>query len=112
MKNLIVMTLAMLIAGTPAAAGTTDHFLADRHVERGVKCESCHVNGDTSKPVRKAQCLACHKSYEELAKKTANVHPNPHFNHYGERDCTTCHKGHQQSTLSCSQCHKFNLKTP
>ena len=84
----------------------------DRHVERGVKCESCHVNGDTSKPVRKAQCLACHKSYEELAKKTANVHPNPHFNHYGERDCTTCHKGHQQSTLSCSQCHKFNLKTP
>ena len=112
MKNLIVMTLAMLIAGTAAAAGTTDHFLADRHVERGVKCESCHVNGDTSKPVRKAQCLACHKSYEELAKKTANVHPNPHFNHYGERDCTTCHKGHQQSTLSCSQCHKFNLKTP
>lgn len=99
-------------AGTAAAAGTTDHFLADRHVERGVKCESCHVNGDTSKPVRKAQCLACHKSYEELAKKTANVHPNPHFNHYGERDCTTCHKGHQQSTLSCSQCHKFNLKTP
>ena len=75
------MTLAMLIAGTAAAAGTTDHFLADRHVERGVKCESCHVNGDTSKPVRKAQCLACHK-------------------------------GHQQSTLSCSQCHKFNLKTP
>ena len=69
MKNLIVMTLAMLIAGTAAAAGTTDHFLADRHVERGVKCESCHVNGDTSKPVRKAQCLACHKSYEELAKK-------------------------------------------
>ena len=56
MKNLIVMTLAMLIAGTAAAAGTTDHFLADRHVERGVKCESCHVNGDTSKPVRKAQC--------------------------------------------------------
>ena len=48
MKNLIVMTLAMLIAGSAAAAGTTDHFLADRHVERGVKCESCHVNGDTT----------------------------------------------------------------
>ena len=67
MKNLIVMTLAMLIAGSAAAAGTTDHFLADRHVERGVKCESCHVNGDTTKPVRKAQCLVCHKSYEALA---------------------------------------------
>ena len=47
-----------------------------------------------------------------LGAGTAGLHPNPHYNHFGDRDCNTCHKGYEKSTLTCNQCHKFDLKTP
>ena len=63
-------------------------------------------------PVRKDACHACHGSYEKLAKRTEKVTPNPHYNHFGDRDCSTCHKGHAKNVITCRQCHKFDLKTP
>ena len=87
-------------------------YTADRHLARKVPCQACHVTGDTSVPVRKENCLVCHQSYEVVAQKTKDLKPNPHFNHYGERDCSTCHFGHKPSVTSCNQCHKFDLKTP
>ncbi|WP_295478973.1 cytochrome c3 family protein [Sutterella sp.] len=95
-------------APTNPAAGTT----AERHVAKKFDCAVCHKSGDFAKPVRKDACLACHGSYAKLAERTAKDHPNPHISHYGERDCATCHKGHQKSTLTCNECHKFELKTP
>lgn len=52
-------------------------------------------------PVRKDACLACHGSYEKLAKRTEKVTPNPHYNHFGDRDCSTCHKGHAKNVITC-----------
>lgn len=107
MKNWILLALVCALTQTVSA-----QTIAERHMAQGVKCEACHLQADKSVPVRKQACLQCHKSYAALAEKTKNDHPNPHFNHYGERDCSVCHKGHQPSTLVCNQCHKFDLKMP
>lgn len=104
----VVCAMAALNAAQAAPAGTT----AERHLAKGLQCTVCHVNGDQTRVVRKAQCLACHMNYETLAKRTADKHPNPHANHFGDRDCSTCHKGHGPSQLTCNRCHKFDLKTP
>ena len=110
---LLVAGFAAFFAGiSTAMAADATHFLADRHIERKVPCQSCHIGNNTEKPVRKEACLTCHGSYAKLAERTAKVEPNPHFNHFGDRDCSTCHKGHTPSVLSCAQCHKFDLKTP
>ncbi|MDO4938281.1 MAG: cytochrome c3 family protein [Sutterellaceae bacterium] len=109
MKKFIAAVAAGLMATCVAAAdGTT----ADRHAAKGVKCEMCHISAEKTTPVRKEACLKCHGSYEQLAKRTAKVEPNPHDNHFGDRDCSTCHKGHTKSVVTCNQCHKFDLKTP
>ena len=108
MKHLLVLVLSALTASVVFA----QPYTADRHLARKVPCQACHVTGDTSVPVRKQNCLACHQSYEVVAQKTKDLKPNPHFNHYGERDCSTCHSGHKPSVTSCKQCHKFDLKTP
>ncbi len=110
MKKSLILALAaasLALSQTSLAAGT-----ADLHKAMNVKCIACHVTGDKSVPVRKAACLKCHGSYADLAKRTEKLHPNPHYNHFGDRDCSTCHKGHQASVLTCDQCHKFDLKTP
>ena len=110
MKKTLILALAAMSLGfgtSAYAAGT-----AELHTAMGVKCESCHIAKDKTIPVRKAACLQCHQSYEKMAERTAKVHPNPHFNHFGDRDCSTCHKGHEKSVLTCDQCHKFDLKTP
>lgn len=108
MKRIICAMAFALVFSSVQAAGTT----ADRHAARGAACETCHVAKDGNAPVRKEACLACHGSYDKMAERTKDAVPNPHFNHYGERDCSTCHKGHQKSVLSCNGCHKFNLVTP
>ena len=103
-----ILSTLMLTATVSAAAAPT----AERHAAKGIQCVSCHADVEKALPVRKAACLKCHGSYEAVAKRTEKIEPNPHFNHFGERDCSTCHKGHAASTVSCSQCHKFDLKTP
>ncbi len=108
MKHLLVLVLSALITSVVFA----QPYTADRHLARKAPCQACHVTGDTSVPVRKENCLVCHQSYEVVAQKTKDLTPNPHFNHYGERDCSTCHFGHKPSVTSCNQCHKFDLKTP
>jgi len=97
MKNLFLLATGALFAASALAAESPR--LADLHMKAGAKCETCHVTKDTAKPVRKAACLACHGSYDALAKQTAAVKPNPHYNHYGDRDCSTCHKGHEKGSL-------------
>jgi len=93
-------------------AGAAEGFLSDRHVGRGVTCESCHttmppkaVNGDT--------CLKCHGPYSALAKKTDDKDINPHDTHLGEADCSLCHKGHKKPVLACDECHEFrDMRVP
>ena len=113
MKKMMLMTLAAFsLAAAPAWAAPSAKTLADYHVAGGVKCESCHVQ--KNRAPHKDECLKCHGgSYAALAKKTEKVNPNPHYNHFGDRDCSTCHKGHDKPVLTCEECHKFKtLKMP
>lgn len=109
MKNFFIFLLSSMLVTSVFAA----NFTADRHTARGIECTSCHREMNTDLPVRQQTCLKCHGgSYAAVAQRTKKVVPNPHFNHFGDRDCSTCHKGHQPSAPTCSQCHKFDLKMP
>ena len=93
------------------AAGATE--FKQRHEALGVACAACHgadLNFSTIPPM--AQCLTCHGSYEAVAALTASVIPNPHHSHMGEVTCTDCHSEHQESRLSCNQCHVFDMDVP
>ena len=81
--------------------------LAQRHVERGVKCEMCHAT-QPPKTVKQDQCLKCHSSYEALAKRTDKKDINPHDSHIESPECTQCHSGHGKPRLLCDECHEFS----
>ena len=73
---------------------------------------ACHKTAPKAgAKVKKQVCQGCH-SYEQLAKQTAKVEPNPHYSHLGDVNCTDCHKGHKKSELMCNSCHQFDLKVP
>lgn len=115
MTNLIraalVVVAALSVAGPAAAA---DKFLADRHIERGVKCKSCHTGAKPDANVDMKTCLQCHGgSYQALAKQTESDDINPHETHLGEAQCVTCHQGHKPPRLSCDSCHEFeDIRVP
>ena len=102
MKSNLLKTLflsAALCASFAASAGQT---LAEKHGGMWPK--------STDGFVTKNQCLKCHVSYEELAKKTASLSPNPHRSHMGAVNCEECHKADaEKPVLMCNQCHKFSM---
>ena len=108
-KLLLVASLALL---SVQGAWAADKMLADRHVERGVKCESCHTTMPP-KAVNTQGCLKCHLSYEKLAARTDKNDINPHDSHLENLDCGACHHGHKKPVLACDECHEFtNIKVP
>jgi cytochrome c nitrite reductase small subunit len=101
-------------------------FLAQAHAEESVTCLECHeptiqqqvdelvkfVTNDYETPLEEREfdqewCLRCHEhgSYEELIQRTEELEPNPHDSHYGEVECSVCHKVHRESEDYCAQCH-------
>ena len=116
MKRLAAILASSLFLGLMAANSVSAaDFGADRHVARGLKCETCHGN-DMKNPQEPttATCTGCH-NVDQLVEKTKNVKPtNPHTSpHYGkELDCTNCHLMHMESENFCNQCHQFDFKMP
>jgi len=86
--------------------------LSHLHLWNGTSCRDCHGNADPRKALTTAQCLSCHKSYQEVAKLTKDLATNPHESHFGNIDCGQCHKAHQKSKLYCNKCHDFDFKVP
>ena len=85
------------------------------HQLAGINCAQCHGKAAKPEALAMEQCVACHGSTDKLAEKTKNVKPeNPHTSpHYGTTlDCNLCHHQHAKSENYCSQCHKFDFKTP
>lgn len=94
----------------PAVAG-----LADRHVERGQKCEVCHLEGNPSADNANEQpCIQCHTESPNGKPVTMDGHKveNVHTGHFDVYECLQCHKGHQPSVSACSECHKTQLSVP
>lgn len=103
-------------------------LLASKHRQAGVTCQDCHkssyvdkvkegtkyITGQYSTPlpglkVSQQECLRCHGSYEKVAALTAKMEPNPHENpHFGNLECSSCHKMHKESKVYCAQCHNFD----
>jgi hypothetical protein len=80
-------------------------FLADRLLAKGLDCRACHT--EPGKKATGEACLKCHGSFEEVAKRTRDMDPNPHANHSTDYDpdCTRCHHGHKANEVYCVKCH-------
>ena len=110
MLKTVVSILVLALSATTSFAA--DKMLADRHMERGGKCEACHTTMPP-KAVATQQCLVCHGSYEKVAARTEKNDINPHDSHIENPDCTSCHRGHKKPVLLCDECHEFReLKVP
>jgi cytochrome c nitrite reductase small subunit len=100
-------------------------LLAYVHAQEGLVCLDCHEQvvleqvheearaGTTQLKGRRfsmESCLDCHvpnehRSYEEIISRTEELARNPHDSHYGELECSICHKMHKVSVDYCAQCH-------
>lgn len=110
MKAPVIATVAAFLAAMSLAhsALAADHgFLAERHVSRGVKCDTCHISMPPKADVKSDRCESCHGNLAKVAEKTDSGDINPHASHVEEAQCLECHKGHKQPQLLCDQCHEF-----
>ncbi|MFB2727106.1 cytochrome c3 family protein [Shewanella mangrovisoli] len=113
MKNLRIIFAMMVMNLLFTTTSMANEFLADRHAARNIKCASCHGDVQSKKVPSMDKCLKCHGgSYEKLSTKTKESHPNPHYTHIGDKECSACHKGHQEAQFFCNDCHNFELKMP
>ena len=118
--KIIHAVLCLVLGAVWAQTGfAAEKFLADRHAERGIKCEVCH---DPSAPTKMKEdanrheaCVQCHGFYDAVVKRTQPKDPdeqNPHSQHDGNLPCSTCHKGHKPGVNYCGQCHMWSFKVP
>lgn len=81
--------------------------LADRHATKSVDCLACHITKpEPFAEVPAENCIKCHPKDMIINKYAHLKDRNPHKNHLGDTDCNICHKGHQESSVYCDQCHK------
>jgi hypothetical protein len=86
--------------------------LSHLHLWNGVSCRGCHGEVVSQKALTTDKCFSCHKSYQEVARLTKDLSTNPHESHFGNIECSQCHKAHNKSTLYCNKCHDFDFKVP
>jgi len=98
---------AGLLAAQTAQPNMPDgkKYTASVHLKSGMQCTDCHGEG-AKRPVSRTKCQECHGSYQDLAKRTADVEPNPHYNHTIDLDCNACHHMHKPAEVYCQNCHK------
>ena len=101
----LVISILLLLSGNGIAQ--QKYEIKDQHGKMGLVCTVCHGDKTLPSAPEMAACLACHKSYEEVAAKTKSLKPNPHDSHKGEVACTDCHSTHGTSRLMCNDCHSF-----
>ena len=105
---LLAAAAAILLAGINLAE-EKGSFTVDRHKSRGLTCTACHGEEQPKAAASAKACMACHKSLEAVAERTAAFEPNPHSNHLTQSsdvECTQCHHGHKDDTPVCHQCHQ------
>jgi len=109
----IVMFACLIHVYSSFVCAIESAFLADKHKNAGIDCESCHKESPPSKPVPMQVCLGCHGGdYAKLAEQTKKVAPNPHDSHLGNAPCEFCHHAHKPSEYYCATCHILDSKVP
>ncbi len=116
-SSCVFMLAALALVAMTAAQAADVKYLGDRHVARGMTCETCHAKDMKVKPSTKYPdldvCTDCHGDYQAMIKKTAGKYEtNPHGQHEGALPCTECHKGHKPGVNYCGGCHNFEYKVP
>lgn len=88
-------------------------YLDHKHALKEIGCVVCHAAPIPKEGLSKEQCLECHGSYEEVAKK-APIHVMAIHSHFSDQEveCNSCHKAHKKSVLICNECHHFDIKVP
>lgn len=112
MKKVALLACSLLTLTTSVYAGA--QFGADRHVAKGVTCESCHGKGMAVEYPSIEQCTTCHNP-DQVEKATAKAgQQNPHRSpHYGNTmDCVLCHTQHSETQDGCGSCHDFKFQVP
>ena len=104
---MVLWGACVLVLQGQAQTKTADaqKFTADVHLKSGMQCTDCHGEGP-KKPVSRTKCQECHGEYKDLAKLTANVEPNPHYNHTIDLNCNACHHMHKPAEVYCRRCHE------
>jgi hypothetical protein len=84
--------------------------------------------GSKASMMDELSCETCHGTLKEVAANTTRLYPsgtetdagkeasrdeafafNPHESHYGDMECTQCHKD-GETTLYCNTCHSFQVE--
>lgn len=81
--------------------------LARPHLDMGLDCEDCHVDGVEGTWPPSELCLDCHETsyselYEILDESGEPVHPAAHLE---TEDCRSCHWPHDNVRDPCQACH-------
>lgn len=98
--NIIVLLAGLFAAVNSYAAGTV---LMEKHGAAWPQSQNGYAT--------KYRCMKCHGDYKNLAQKTKDFSPNPHYSHMGEVNRVECHKPNQaKPDLMCNSCHKFEIK--
>lgn len=103
------------------------NLLANKHAEEDVECHDCHepslstqveegvkyVTGNYQDPLEKREfskdfCLECHDDFESIKAATDFEEGNPHDSHNDDQECNLCHNMHQESQVTCAECHYFS----
>ncbi|HOA25631.1 MAG: cytochrome c3 family protein [Aggregatilineales bacterium] len=110
-------TVTPLPSPTPNPADVVAHIeatwrdidsLARPHLEEGIECEACHLEGVlAAERPSNATCLDCHQTtiselYAITNSNGTQVHPAAHLE---TEDCSTCHRGHKHIADPCNSCH-------
>ncbi len=77
----------------------------------GFSCETCH--GTLEEVAANTTLLYPSGAETDAAKKASTIEAfaiNPHKSHYGEMECTQCHKD-GETTLYCNTCHSFQVES-
>ena len=111
LSTLLVLLFSLLLLSvfTSQLLFASGVYTADKHINAGLDCESCHgvVGVAVGAEVGMTNCLICHGPHQKLEKLTENMRFNPHSDsHYGYLGCNECHHGHRADENFCGACHK------
>jgi hypothetical protein len=86
-------------------------YLAGTHIDSGIECAGCHIEGSDDNDVSTSVCISCHGGFAEIASQgTSRI--DPHNSHMMFSECSDCHHAHFPSQDQCQSCHNFGFQIP